>query len=69
MLTQDIISNIINCGYTNNINFKQLASTFTQCKIGIKTDNNISVGNKRGKGYTNIKYIAPVKNDDDDDEE
>jgi hypothetical protein len=69
MLTQDIISNIINCGYTNNINFKQLASTFAQCKIGIKTDNNISVGDKRGKGYTNIIYIAPVKNDDDDDDD
>lgn len=67
MLTQDVVINISNCGYINNINLKQLATTFEQCKIGNKTTKNISIGNKRGKGYTNIKYIPPKKDDDDDD--
>jgi hypothetical protein len=70
MLTQNIVSNIVNCGYTDNIDLKKLASAFIQCKIGNKTDNNISVGDKRGKGYTNIIYIKPPeKNDDDDDDD
>jgi hypothetical protein len=69
MLTQNIVSIIVNCGYTDNIDLKKLASAFIQCKIGNKPITNITIGDKRGKGYTNIIYIQPEKNDDDDDDE
>ena len=70
ILTQDIIKKVMECGYTKTVNLKILASTFIKCKVGIKSATNMRVGNSQGKGYTNIIYIPPTKEEiaDDDDE-
>ena len=71
ILTADIIKHITENGYEDTINAKKLSETLNKCKIGVKPTTNISVNDKRGKGYTNIVYkppATPLNNHDDDDE-
>lgn len=70
LLTADINKHIVDNGFEDTINSKKLSETLNKCSIGVKALNNISVNDRRGKGYTNIVYKPPNTplNDDDDDE-
>jgi hypothetical protein len=67
ILTQDIIKYIVEAGYDKPFTTKNISTALISCSIGKKTINNIRVNGSQGKGYTNIIYKPPKKNDDDDE--